>query len=215
GLVLSREAPSLAAVADLASRLGEAESALLRVITALARLEPVAAEVVALATVGVRREPPCIALGELPVHADAVGMRFAAVVDLLSEAGLLAPSSYRARRALRRGLARTARRLRLLPRIAARPSRLPPHGRAALRARGLRDLPPLPEIRRRPGQRLPRDRAGPLRPTRQRRSRRRPGGLKDRAGLAATAPDAIDRPSRMADGRPIAPGLFDVDAGEP
>src|SRR5207248_1209832 len=34
-------------------------------------------------------------------------------------------------------------------------------------------------------------------------------------GCAATAPDAIDRPSRMADGRPIAPGLFDVDAGEP
>ena len=99
GLVLSREAPSLAAVADLASRLGEAESALLRVITALARLEPVAAEVVALATVRIRREPPCIALCELPVYADAVGMRFAAVVDLLSEEGLLAPSSYRALRA--------------------------------------------------------------------------------------------------------------------
>ncbi len=95
GLVLSREAPSLAAVADLASRLGEAESALLRVITALARLEPVSAEVVALATVRVRREPPCIALGELPVHADAVGMRFAAVVDLLSEEGLLAPPTSR------------------------------------------------------------------------------------------------------------------------
>src|SRR3989442_10834309 len=86
-------------VAEIASRLGEAESALLRVITALARLEPVSAEGAALAAVEVRRAPPCIPLTALPVHADAVGMRFAAVVELLAEEGLLAASSHRALRA--------------------------------------------------------------------------------------------------------------------
>ncbi|TMA62635.1 MAG: formate dehydrogenase accessory protein FdhE [Deltaproteobacteria bacterium] len=99
GLVLSREAPPAGVVAELASRLGEAESALLRVITALAHLEPVSTEIAALAAVQVRPAPPCIRLTALPVHADAVGMRFAAVVDLLAEEGLLAASSHRALRA--------------------------------------------------------------------------------------------------------------------
>ena len=99
GLVLSREAPPAGVVAELASRLGEAESALLRVITALAHLEPVSTEIAALAAVQVRPAPPCVRLTALPVHADAVGMRFAAVVDLLAEEGLLAASSHRALRA--------------------------------------------------------------------------------------------------------------------
>ncbi|TMA60250.1 MAG: formate dehydrogenase accessory protein FdhE [Deltaproteobacteria bacterium] len=98
-LVLSREAPPARVVADLAARLGEAEAALVRVITALSRLEPVSAEVAALAGVQVRPVPPCIPLGALPVHADAVGMRFVTVVDLLGDQGLLAASAYRALRA--------------------------------------------------------------------------------------------------------------------
>ena len=97
--VLSREAPPAGVVADLASRLGETEAALVRVITTLARLEPVSAEVAALAAIRVRPAPPCIPLTALPVHAEAVSMRFAAVVDLLAEEGLLAASSYRALRA--------------------------------------------------------------------------------------------------------------------
>jgi len=98
-LVLSREAPPTGVVADLTSRLRDAEAALVRVITALARLEPVSAEVAALAAVRVHPAPPCIPLGALPVHAEAVGMRFVTVVDLLAEEGLLAASSYRALRA--------------------------------------------------------------------------------------------------------------------
>ena len=73
GLVLSREAPPAGLVATLASRLGDAESALLRVIAALARLEPVSGEIAALAAVQLRPAPPCIRLTALPVHRDSAG----------------------------------------------------------------------------------------------------------------------------------------------
>src|SRR5437870_8428682 len=99
GLVLSREPPPAGVVAELASRLGEGESALLRVITALARLEPVSAEIAALAAVELRPAPPRIPLTALPVHPDAVGLRYAAIVDLLAEERLLAASNHRALRA--------------------------------------------------------------------------------------------------------------------
>jgi len=110
GAVLSREAPPPRVVADLASRLGEAEAALVSVITTLARLEPVSAEIAALAAVRTRPVPPCIPIVALPVHTDAVAMRFITVVDLLGEQALLAASTYRALRARTADVAPLVRR---------------------------------------------------------------------------------------------------------
>ncbi len=62
---------------------------MLRVISSLARLDVAPAEVDALASVPIRRVPPCIRLDTLPVRPAAVSARFAAIADVLRSEGLV------------------------------------------------------------------------------------------------------------------------------
>jgi hypothetical protein len=94
--VLRREVPPPELVGRIAWRLGHPESAMLRVIGSLARLTVAPVEVDAIARTPIRREPPCVRLTSLPIHAEPVRERFAAIVEILRTEGLVGQTSARA-----------------------------------------------------------------------------------------------------------------------